>query len=296
MQQTTIAFGPAGNSASFYAQGFKRTQQSPAWLAALGLSAMEYPSGRGIMPKEETAREIGQQAAQHGILVSLHAPYFINLANPDPERYVKNRDYILSSARTVDWMGGDRVILHVGSSAKRDREEALSNVLAGLKAIRAEMMEQGLGHIRLCPETMGRDNQLGTLEDVLRICELDESFLPNIDFAHLHARGRGALLGEEDFESILTAMISALGFERVQHFHSHFCRIEYTGAGEKRHHTFADTEYGPDFAHLAPCLVRHGLKPRIICESSGTMAEDAVTMRDLYRKARKDAGLPDEPS
>lgn len=282
MQQPIIRFGPAGNSQSFYDQGFKHTWQAPAWIAEQGLNAFEYSGGHGINMKEESARKIGGEAAAHGIALSIHAPYYINLANATPEGFEKNLHYLMSSARAVDWMGGDRVILHMGSPKGMEYAEAMQNVREGLLEIRKRLVDDGLAHVRLCPETMGRDGQLGSLEDVLSVCEMEEGFLPNIDFAHLHARGRGALNEEEDFDAILRRMLEVLGRERVQCFHSHFCHIEYTTAGEKRHHTFADTQFGPDFRLLAPCLLRHGLTPRIICESSGTQAEDAREMRDIY--------------
>ncbi len=287
MQEHTIHFGPAGNSASFYAQGHKHSDEAPGWLAAQGLNAYEYSSGRGVNLTEETARRIGEQAKLHGVAVSIHAPYFINLANPEPERYEKNRAYILDAARALDWMGGTHVVVHVGSHSKMDPDEAFRNVLDGLKRVRAELVDEGLAHIRLCPETMGKDAQIGGLDDILRLCEIDDSFLPTIDFAHLHARGRGAITTTDDFARILDRMEEVLGAPRAHCFHAHFCHIEFTGAGEKRHWTFADEQFGPDFALLAPLIAARGLTPTLICESKDTMAEDACEMKRLVEQHRR---------
>ncbi len=284
--QAQPKFGPAGNSDSFYAAGYKHTEQAPAWLAAMGLTVMEYSAGRGVNLKRETAERIGEAAKAHGVTYSIHAPYFINLANPTPERYARNLAYIFDSAHAVRMMGGDRVVVHVGSDAKMDHAEAIHNAHENLKIIRGDMIAAGVGDVHLCPETMGRDNQIGDLDEILRICELDESFIPTIDFAHLHARGRGGITCAEDFDAILRRMAEVLGMDRARAFHAHFCRIEYTQAGEKRHWTFADTRFGPDFALLAPLLVSGGWAPTIICESSGTMAEDACAMRDMVEQAR----------
>jgi len=284
---TVLRFGPAGNSESFYAQGYKHTDQAPAWLQAMGLNAMEYPAGRGVSLKEETALRIGKAARAHGVAFSIHAPYYVNFANPDPERYQRNSGYILDSARAVRFLGGDRVVVHVGSCAKLDPKEALANVLDGLRRVRQDLTGAGFGDIHLCPETMGRDSQIGDLDDILRICEQDETFVPTIDFAHLHARSRGGLRITEDFDAILNRVIEVLGEERARSFHAHFCRIEYNQSGEKRHRTFADTQFGPDFALLAPLLADEKWTPRIICESAGTQAEDACVMRDMVGEARK---------
>jgi deoxyribonuclease-4 len=144
-----------------------------------------------------------------------------------------------------------------------------------------------LDGLLLCPETMGKLNQLGTLDEVLSLCELSERMLPTIDFGHLHAAGQGCLNVREDFERILDRLEQVLGKERAKNLHVHFTSIEYTAAGEKRHRTFAEKEYGPPFRPLAQLLVERGYHGIIICESSGTMAEDALQMKliaDEYTK------------
>ena len=126
----------------------------------------------------------------------------------------------------------------------------------------------------------------GTLEEVMELCKLDDRLLPCIDFGHLNARTLGSIRGAEDYEHILLTMKNEIGEQRMKCFHSHFSQIEYTeNGGEKRHLTFADTTYGPYFAPLAEVLVKYDSQPTIICESAGTQAEDAATMRDLYNQA-----------
>jgi len=106
--------------------------------------------------------------------------------------------------------------------------------------------------------------------------------VPAIDFAHLHARGKGAINSEEDYARILDRLSDKLGGYRAKRFHVHFARIEYTAAGEKAHRTFADTQFGPEFRPLARLIAKRGLEPVIICESQGTMAEDAADMKRQY--------------
>ena len=88
--------------------------------------------------------------------------------------------------------------------------------------------------------------------------------------------------GEEDFEAVIQRMAEALGMERIRRFHAHFSHIDFTAKGEKCHMTFADEGYGPDFRHLAPVLKKYGLEPTIICESRGTQADDAMTMKRIF--------------
>ena len=157
-------FGPAGNAESF---PYKSSVDAPRWLAELGLDCYEYQCGKGVNVREETARNIGAAAVAAGIRLSLHAPYFINLANPDPESLQKTIGYITAACQAADWMGAGRVVIHSGALMKRTRREALDIALRSLKAVIAACDDAGYGHIALCPETMGKINQLGDLDEVL---------------------------------------------------------------------------------------------------------------------------------
>ena len=275
-------FGPAGNAMSF---PYKSSVDAPRWLQELGLDCYEYQCGKGVRVKEDTAVALGRQAQAHGIALSLHAPYFINLANPDPESQEKTVGYITSSCLVADQMGATRVVIHSGALMKRTREEAMAIALPFLKEIVAVCQDQGFGHITLCPETMGKINQLGDLDEVLRLCQVHESLIPCVDFGHLYARSLGADQGAEAVERMLSRMEAELGADRASRFHSHFSHIEFTpNGGEKCHRTFDDDGgYGPDWEPLAQAVARRGWSPTFICESAGTQAEDAVTMKRIYQ-------------
>lgn len=277
----SVLFGPAGNADSF---PYKSSVDAPRWLREIGLDAYEYQCGKGVNVGEETARKLGAQAAEQGIALSLHAPYFVNPANPDPESLVKTAGYITAACQAADWMGADRVTVHSGALMKRTRREAADIALGNLTEIVKRVDGAGYGHIALCMETMGKINQLGDLDEVLELCQVDERLLPCVDFGHLYARTLGELDGSaESVARILDRMEAELGPERASRFHSHFSRIQFTpGGGEKMHLTFAQEEYGPDHEPLMRALAHRGWSPRIICESAGTQAEDALTMKKAY--------------
>ena len=138
----------------------------------------------------------------------------------------------------------------------------------------------------MCPETMGKINQLGDLEEVLTLCTEAEGLLPCVDFGHLYARSQGTELNDEtapaDYAAILDAIAAALPGEQAKKFHAHFSRIAYTKGGEKCHLTFADTAFGPPHAPLLALLKERHLAPTIICESAGTQAEDAAALAQGY--------------
>lgn len=282
----SATFGPAGNAGSF---PYKSSLEAPGWLAGLGLDLYEYQCGKGVHIGEETARKLGEKAVEAGIALSLHAPYFINLANPDQESLQKTIGYVLAACRAADWMGARRIVVHCGALMKRTRREAQDISLRSMAEVIKACDGEGFGHITLCPETMGKINQLGDLDEALELCTLDERLLPTVDFGHLYARSLGADEGAEAMERMLDRMVQVLGEERASRFHSHFSRIEFTPkGGEKRHRTFADHGgYGPDPEPLMAAIARRGWSPTIICESAGTQAEDALTMKRLYEQYRE---------
>lgn len=276
-------FGPAGNADNF---PYKSSADAPRWLKELGLDCYEYQCGKGVHVGEATARKIGQAALDNGISLSLHAPYFINLANPDPEALKKTIGYITGACLVADQMGAKRVIIHSGALMKRTRREAQDIALNSLKEVLRACDDAGFAHMTLCPETMGKINQLGDLDEVLELCTLDGRLTPCVDFGHLYARSLGALDGPEAMARMLDRMAEVLGEDRASRFHSHFSHIQFTmNGGEKCHRTFADDDgYGPDWAPLAAEVARRGWSPTFICESAGTQAEDALTMKRVYQE------------
>lgn len=280
-------FGPAGNSESFAALGYKNSLQVPEYIVEMGLDCYEYQCGRGVNIGEDKARQLGEKAKAAGVSLSLHAPYYISMSSVEEEKRLNSINYILASAKAVNAMGGDRIVVHTGSCGKISREQALTFALDTMKKALDALDREGLGHIHICPETMGKVNQLGTLNEVLELCRLDERLIPCIDFGHLNARDLGILKTTADFENIFTSIKNALGTDRLKCFHSHFSKIEYTTGGEKRHLTFEDTVFGPDFEPVMELTYKYGCDSTFICESAGTQAEDAKQMKDYYLSLKK---------
>jgi len=277
-------FGPAGNSESFSAMGYKHSLQVPEYLVKMGLDAFEYQCGRGVNIGLDKATELGKIAKEKGIALSLHAPYYISMSSVEEEKRLNSVNYILASARAVNAMGGNRIVVHTGSCGKISREQALDLAIDTMKLAVKALDEEGLSHIHICPETMGKVNQLGTLDEVMELCLVDDRLIPCIDFGHLNARDLGILKAYSDFEKIFDTIENKLGSDRLKSFHSHFSKIEYTTGGEKKHLTFEDTVYGPEFEPVMELTAKKNCSPVFICESAGTQAEDAKAMKDYYSK------------
>ena len=271
-------FGPAGNSESFYAEGLKHTADAPAWVKKIGLDAYEYQGGNGIRGSETTFRKLGEEASKHDIRMSVHASYYISLSGVEQEKRLKSIDYIQQSVNAASWLGADIIVIHTGSAAKISREQAMEYAKDTLYKT-LEKIENPSG-VRLGLETMGKLNQLGTIEEVIELCKLGEPLCPVIDFGHVNARNRGGFFKTtDDYRAVFDKIGSELGEEYARNLHCHFSKIEYSDAGERRHLTFEDKEFGPPFEPLAEAIAKYGLTPRIICESSGTQAEDALKLK-----------------
>ena len=279
-----ISFGPGGNGESWGRRKFP--EQLPEYLSGLGLNGYEIECGRGVRLAEKTPALLPGLAKEHGIYVTLHAPYFISLSSVEEETRLKSVEYIFQSAQAAHSVGARKIVVHSGSCSKMTREEATELAKNTLKKAQERLDSEGLSEIIICPETMGKVNQLGTLDEVLALCGVDERITPCIDFGHLNARTLGGIQSKADYAAILDRMAEALGDERARRFHVHFSRIEYSKGGEKRHWTFAETQFGPEPQPLMELLAERGLAPVVICESAGTQAEDACTMQQMYRAAQ----------
>lgn len=279
-----IWFGPAGNSNSFYDQGFAHSWQMPEWLCKMGLNAYEYQCNKGIHLKDETAFEIGEKCREFHIRLSIHAPYYINLSSTETQKRENSIQYILNTLRIAKVMGAGRIVVHPGYVSGISRQTAVELALDTLLESIRQSDEEGLSEVTICPEVLGKTNQLGTLEEVIALCSLDERLIPCVDFAHMHALTSGGMNATEDFLNVFRLLQKHLGKDRVRNVHIHFSRVEFGKGGEKKHWSYKDIQYGPDFNPLAEAILKLNLEPVIICESRDTMAEDALTLKSVFEE------------
>lgn len=275
-----MKFGPAGNDEAFYAAGYKNSEDMPRYLNEMGLDAYEYQCSRGVKVSDEKAKKIKEAATKYGITLSVHSPYYISLSTQEEEKKISTIKYITDSMAAAKKMGATRVVVHAGALLGLDRAYAVESACNLLKRALNEADKLGLGDITICPETMGKINQLGDSKEIIQMCKVDDRLIPTIDFGHLYCRHIGALKTEEDFERELQMYIDELGYDRMKHFHGHLSRMEYTvTGGEKCHVTFADEGFGPDYKEILKAIKKLKLEPVVICESAGTQSIDSKTMK-----------------
>ena len=278
-------FGPGGNSDAFRLAGYKSTVDAPAWVKSIGLDAYEYEAGNGLSASPSVLSAIGRVADKCNIKMSFHTPYFISLSGVVEEKRLNSINYIRQSLDAAKLLGAGTIVVHSGSAAKISRDEAMR--LAGDTLVKTLASVDTYG-IKIGLETMGKINQLGTLDEVLELCRIDSAFVPVVDFGHLNARDLGGVfVTADDYLRVFDKIDRALGAEVASNLHCHFSKIEWTGSGEKRHLTFEDEIYGPGFEPLMETIYKHNLSPTIICESAGTQSDDALAMKKYYMELQK---------
>lgn len=279
-----IKFGPAGNPLGFKGQ----TVNVCDYISELGLGAYEYQSTYGVKIQKQSALKLAQNAKKNDIKVSMHAPYYINLSAQKDDVFIRSIERLVQSARAAEWIGAKRIVFHPGFYTKYTPEEALKKAKVAITQLLEDLDSLGIKNFTFAPETTGKRSQLGNLDEIIDLCQSFDHFAPTIDFAHIHARGRGCIKGPDEYLKILEKLedqLDGVG-KKDDYLHCHFTRIEYTDAGERKHHVLMEKEYGPPLEDLLQLLVDCGWNATIICETP-FLEQDALIMQKEYKNILK---------
>lgn len=277
-----VRFGPSGFCEEF-SLNHKSTEEMPKWLVENGLNAYEYAFNKGVRISDEKAISIKNAFEGMGCILSVHGPYYINLANPGEEMATKSKMYIIDSLKKMKLLGAKYLVYHPGSLMKLSRQEAFDLVMKRTKELVKLLDEYGFDDVYICPETMGKHGQVGTVEEIAQMCAIDKRIIPTLDFGHINAFTLGGLKTEDDFENVFRTLEKYIG-ERYKKVHIHFSKIEYGAKGELRHLKFDEDEknYGPNFELLAKVLKKLDIDATVICESRGSQTKDSVKMKEIF--------------
>jgi len=267
-------FGPAGNPIGFNGP----TVEVCDYIRSIGLDAYEYQATYGVRIKKQSALELKNNAQKNEVMISMHAPYYINLSSPKDDVLEWSIERLVQSARAAKWMGAYRIVFHPGFYTSYSPEEALKRCKNTIEALLEKLDGLGVDKFTFAPETTGKRSQLGSLDEIIDICQSFEHFQPTVDFAHVHARNQGCLKDKDDYHRIFTKLEDGLGIKTL---HSHFTKIEYTEAGERRHHVLMEEKYGPPLEPLLEAITECGWLVTVICETP-FLEKDALLMKSMY--------------
>jgi len=275
-----IRFGPAGNPLGFKGQ----TVNVCDYIHSIGLEAYEYQATYGVRIQKQSALKLGENAQKNDIRVSIHAPYYVNLSAQKDDVLERSVQRLVQAARAAEWMGACRIVFHPGFYTKYSPEQALDRCKEAITMLLEDLDSFGVENFTFAPETTGKRSQLGSLDEIIEICQSFDHFTPTIDFAHIHARGRGCIKTSDDYHHILGKLEEGLGEigQGKETLHCHFTRIEYSNAGEKKHHILMETQYGPPLEPLLEVLIDYGWNATIICETP-FLEKDALLMQQKYQ-------------
>jgi deoxyribonuclease-4 len=277
MSPSSFVFGTVGSP--------KSTPKKPGGsvgavlrLAELGFYAFEIGWVRSVRVSEKTCAEIKETAAEQGVAISVHAPYYINM-NADEEEWPKSRQRLMDAAHYGFLSGATDIVFHPGSYFGHEPAEVMPQVLERLQGC-VEELRVGGNDVTLCPETMGKSAMIGSLEDVLLMSRELEGVKPCLDFAHLHARpGDGSMNSYAEWSNVLETYGKSLGDSALKDLHIHLSGIDYTAAGEKEHLPVLESDL--DLEGLFRALKDFGAGGRIVCESP-ELEDDTQVLKDKW--------------
>ncbi len=235
-------------------------------VAELGLDSMEVEFVRGVSMNADKAQDVGKTAKEAGVRLSVHAPYYVNLCNPEKLKDSEKR--IIDSCHRAHIMGAGVVVFHPGFYGKLERDDALGMVEGACKEM-GEVIEDNCWEVKLGLETTGKVSQFGTIDEILAVCNGNRYCVPVIDWCHIFAKYQGKV----DFKSILSKVTDA-GFKKI---HTHFSGVEFTEKGERRHITIDHKQ--PDFEEVAKIILKSDLEEINIISESPEMEKDALLMK-----------------
>ena len=257
----------------------KSTPDGVRRVAELGLDAMEIEFVRGVRMKAELASKTREVAIDSGVVLTVHAPYFINLLSDDPAKVSASIKRIIDSARIGYLAGAWSVVFHPGYYGKLDKQTAIRIVRDHLRKIIESLNDQGI-KIWIRPETMGALAEFGDLEEVVSVVEGLEHALPCVDFAHIYARSLGKVNDYSSFRKILEVIEKRLGREALSNMHIHISGMEYGPRGERKHLNLRESEI--NWVDALKVIKEFNVRGVLICESPN-LEEDAVLIKKTLK-------------
>lgn len=249
-------------------------------LKELEMGALELGWVQSVRVSEDTCAQICKTNKDNDFLLSVHAPYFINL-NGSGDEWPNSKKRLMDAAYFGNLAGATDIIFHPGSYFGQPIEEVLERSIERLRECVAELRAAG-NPVILRPETMGKIAMIGSLEDTLKMSQAIPGVEPCLDFAHLHARaGDGSINTKIEWLHILDSYAQVLGKDALRRLHIHMSGIKYGEKGEKEHLPLAESDF--NLTALFEALYERECAGRILCESP-VMEEDALVMQKLWRK------------
>ncbi len=292
-------FGVAGFPPAFFESEYRKKRTNIfQWLNSLSLNWVELQNTYGVKMKEEQAKEYRKLASEYNVGISIHAPYYITLASADPDVVKRSIERIFQCYWLADVIGANRIIFHpgfFGGKTDEDRKKGLDQLINGLLSIKNDIPN----NIYLYAETAGKCSQLGSLEEIIKICNAVSYVRPCLDLAHIHGFTHGSLISTESIVKVIECVEQELGRKMLDEIHFHMYPVEIDKNGEKRHRAFfekneiqqmnlfsnKDEWFYPRPEHFVSAIKQKKINPIVVCEALNSQEQGAMLMKKMYEES-----------
>ena len=188
-----------------------------------------------------------KQMQAHGLSfdnVVVHAPYIINLANPDPEKRAFAVEFLSKEVERTHAMHVKQIVLHPGSAVGKDRQEALEWIAEGVNKVIESTKNLP---VKIALETMaGKGNEMGKTFEEIRdiIARIDDKSRVSVCFDTCHTSDAGYDI-QNDFEGVIKHFDEIVGKSYISVFHVNDSKNP-RGAAKDRHANLGFGEIGFD--------------------------------------------------
>lgn len=163
--------------------------------------------------------------------VIVHAPYIINLANGDPEKFEFSCNFLKQELKRVHDCKMHYLVLHPGSHVGQGKEIGIKNIIKGLNKI----LEDDTSDVTILLETMaGKGSELGSsfeeLKEIINGVNKKDRLGVCLDTCHIHDAGYNL----ENFDVVLDEFDSIIGLDKLHCIHVNDSKNE-RGAHKDRH-------------------------------------------------------------
>jgi deoxyribonuclease-4 len=271
----SLIFGTAGIPLS---TSKRNSIDGVSQVRKLGLGAMEVEFVRGVNMSEELALEVGKKAKEEDVVLTSHAPYYINLNASEKQKIHASINRILQTARRAKAFGGYSITFHPAYYMKVDKEKVYNEVMTHMKTIVKTLQDEG-NDVWIRPETTGKGTQFGHVDELIKMSSELDQVLPCVDFAHLHARSNGSYNTYEELKKVMESMEKHLGKNALKNMHVHMSGIAYGEKGEKHHLFLKDSDM--NYKAVMKVLKEFNCKGVVISESPN-IEKDAMLMKKTF--------------
>ena len=246
-------------------------------IREMNLDGMELEFVHGVRMSPESKNIVKDNVDKHNMIITAHAPFYINLNSKEEEKIEASVQRIIETAAKSFSAGGFSITFHAAFYMEKEKETVYEQVKTQTEKINDVLKKDNID-IWIRPETTGKSTQWGDIDEIVRLSKEFDNVLPCIDFSHIHARTAGKYNTYDEFCEILEKL-GTIGDYAIENFHGHLAGIDYGAKGEKKHLNLEESDM--NYKDLLRAMKSFGIKGALVCESP-SIEDDALLLKQYY--------------